>query len=191
MLSPDGRCKFGDASADGFVRSEGAGILVLKRLSRAIADKDPIYALIRGGAVNNDGRSSGLLVTPSRAGQREMLHAAWKAAEIAPKDLCYIEMHGTGTSVGDPVEIEAVGTALADAGATNCCALGSIKTNLGHTESAAGVSGLIKAALALQHRVIPPSLHFRNPNPKIAWDRIPVRVAAEALDLIGASRARC
>ncbi len=183
MLSPDGSCKFGDASADGFVRSEGAGILVLKRLSRAIADKDPIYALIRGGAVNNDGRSSGLLVTPSRAGQKEMLRAAWKSAGIAPKDLCYIEMHGTGTSVGDPVEIEAVGTALSDAGATKSCALGSIKTNLGHTESAAGVSGLIKAALTLQHRLIPPSLHFKTPNPKIAWDTIPVHVAAEALDL--------
>ncbi len=185
MLSPDGRCKFGDASADGFVRSEGAGIVVLKRLSRAVADRDPVYAVIRGGAVNNDGRSSGYLVTPSRVGQQEMLHAAWQSAGVQPKDIRYIEMHGTGTSVGDPVEIEAVGTALADAGVTQSCALGSIKTNIGHTESAAGVAGLIKAALALKHRVVPPSLHFKTPNPKITWDEIPVHVAAEPLDLTG------
>ncbi len=183
MLSPDGRCKFGDASADGFVRSEGVGIVVLKRHSRALADSDSIYAVIRGGAVNNDGRSSGLLVTPSRDGQREMLKAAWKSAQIEPKDLRYIEMHGTGTSVGDPVEIEAVGMALAETGVTRSCALGSIKTNLGHTESASGVAGLIKTALALQHRTVPPSLHFHVPNPKVAWDSLPVHVAGETFSL--------
>lgn len=183
MLSPEGGCKFGDASANGFVRSEGAGIVVLKRLSRAVADKDPVYAVIRGGAINNDGRSSGLLVTPSSVAQQQMLRAAWKSAGVEPKDIRYIEMHGTGTSVGDPVEIEAVGTALGDAGVTRSCPLGSIKTNIGHTESAAGVAGLIKAALALKHRVVPPSLHFKTPNPKIAWDKIPAHVGAEALDL--------
>ena len=183
MLSPEGRCKFGDASADGFVRSEGAGIVVLKRLSQAIADKDPMYAVVRGSAVNNDGRSSGLLVTPSRIGQQEMLRAAWQSAGVEPKNIRYIEMHGTGTSVGDPVEIEAVGGALADAGVTALCALGSIKTNIGHTETAAGVAGLIKVALALKHRVIPPSLYFETRNPKIAWDKFPVRVVTEPVDL--------
>jgi acyl transferase domain-containing protein len=183
MLSPHGSCRFGDESANGFVRSEGAGIVVLKRLSRALADNDPIYAVIRGSAVNNDGRSSGFLVTPSRAGQQEMLQAAWKSAGVEPKDISYIEMHGTGTGVGDPVEISAVGAALAEAGVSEPCALGSIKTNIGHTESAAGVAGLIKAALTLKHRTIPPSLHFRVPNPKIAWDKLPVRVVTESFRL--------
>ena len=154
MLSPHGSCRFGDETANGFVRSEGAGIVVLKRLSKAVADNDSIYAVIRGSAVNNDGRSSGFLVTPSRAGQQEMLRNAWKSASVEPKDICYIEMHGTGTSVGDPVEISAVGTALVEAGVSEPCALGSIKTNIGHTESAAGVAGLIKAALILKHRTI-------------------------------------
>jgi acyl transferase domain-containing protein/NADPH:quinone reductase-like Zn-dependent oxidoreductase/NADP-dependent 3-hydroxy acid dehydrogenase YdfG/acyl carrier protein len=183
MLSPEGSCKFADESANGFVRSEGAGIVVLKALARARADRDPIYAVIRGGAVNNDGRSSGFMVTPSREGQREMLKTAWKSAAIAPQDLRYIEMHGTGTSVGDPVEIEAVGAALSEAGVQQPCPLGSIKTNIGHTETAAGVAGLMKVALSLQHGVVPPSLHFRVPNPRIAWERFPVRIATEPIDL--------
>lgn len=182
MLSPNGRCKFGDASADGFVRSEGAGIVVLKTLARAIADKDPIYAVIRGGAVNNDGRSSGFMA-PSREGQRQMLRAAWQSAGIDPRDIRFIEMHGTGTSVGDPVEIGAVGAALAESGVSQPCVLGSVKTNLGHTESASGVTGLIKAALSLKHRAVPPSLHCAVPNPKIAWEELPVRIATEAVDL--------
>jgi acyl transferase domain-containing protein/NADPH:quinone reductase-like Zn-dependent oxidoreductase/NADP-dependent 3-hydroxy acid dehydrogenase YdfG/acyl carrier protein len=185
MLSPEGSCKFGDESANGFVRSEGAGIVVLKTLSRAHADRDPIYAVIRGGAVNNDGRSSGFMVTPSRQGQKEMLKAAWKSAAIEPEDLSYIEMHGTGTAVGDPVEVEAVGAALVEAGVQRPCPLGSIKTNIGHTETAAGVGGLIKVALSLQHRVVPPSLHFRVPNPRIAWEMFPVRIATEPIDLSG------
>jgi acyl transferase domain-containing protein len=183
MLSPDGRCKFGDASANGFVRSEGAGIVVLKRLSRARADGDRVYAVIRGGATNNDGRSSGLLVTPSRPGQRQMLLSAWKAAGIDPAMLRYIEAHGTGTGVGDPVEIGAIADALTAAGVKDSCALGSIKTNFGHTEAASGIAGLIKTALVLQHRMIPPSLHCKTPNPKIKWDRAPIQVATEAIDL--------
>jgi acyl transferase domain-containing protein/acyl carrier protein len=183
MLSPDGRCKFGDASANGFVRSEGAGIVVLKRLSRARADGDRVYAVIRGGATNNDGRSSGLLVTPSRPGQRQMLLSAWKAAGIDPAMLRYIEAHGTGTGVGDPVEIGAIADALTAAGVKDSCALGSIKTNFGHTEAASGIAGLIKTALVLQHRTIPPSLHCKTPNPKIKWDRAPIQVATEAIDL--------
>lgn len=182
MLSPDGRCKFGDASADGFVRSEGAGIVVLKTLERAIAENDPIYALIRGGAVNNDGRSSGFMA-PSREGQQQMLRAAWQSAAIDPRDIRFIEMHGTGTSVGDPVEIGAVGAVLAEGGVDQPCLLGSVKTNLGHTESASGVTGLIKAALALKHRILPPGLHLSVPNPKITWGELPVQIATEAVDL--------
>ena len=183
MLSPDGRCKFADASANGFVRSEGAGVVVLKRLSRAKADGDRVYAVIRGGATNNDGRTSGLLVTPSRSGQREMLLSAWKAAEIDPAQLCYIEAHGTGTGVGDPVEIGAIADALIERGVKSTCMLGSIKTNFGHTEAASGVAGLIKAALILKHRTIPPSLHCKTPNPKIEWDHAPIQVTTEAIDL--------
>ncbi len=183
MLSPDGRCKFADASANGFVRSEGAGVVVLKRLSRARADGDRVYAVIRGGATNNDGRTSGLLVTPSRSGQREMLLAAWKAAEIDPARLRYIEAHGTGTGVGDPVEIGAIADALTERGVKSACMLGSIKTNFGHTEAASGIAGLIKSALILKHRTIPPSLHCKTPNPKIEWDHAPIRVATQAIDL--------
>lgn len=186
MLSPDGRCKFGDDSADGFVRSEGAGIIVLKRLEDAMRDGDRVYAVIRGGAVNNDGRSSGLLVTPSREGQEQMLRAAWQSAGIDPRDLCHIEMHGTGTSVGDPVEVDAAGAALAAFGSSEKCPLGSIKSNIGHTESAAGVAGVIKTALLLHHRQIPPSLHCQTPNPKIAWDAMPVEVARASVALTGA-----
>lgn len=182
MLSVDGRCKFGDAAADGFVRSEGAGVVVLKTLSRALADGDPIYALIRGGAVNNDGRGSGFM-TPSSEGQQRMLGEAWKSARIKPADIRFIEMHGTGTSVGDPVEIGAVGAALQNAGLERPCLLGSVKTNLGHTESASGVTGLIKAALALKHRTLPPSLHLAVPNPKISWRDFPVQISREVVDL--------
>jgi acyl transferase domain-containing protein/NADPH:quinone reductase-like Zn-dependent oxidoreductase/NADP-dependent 3-hydroxy acid dehydrogenase YdfG len=183
MLSPDGRCKFGDVRANGFVRSEGAGIVVLKRLSRARADGDRIYALIRGGAINSDGRTSGLLVTPSRPGQRRMLDTAWRAAGIDPADLRYIEAHGTGTSVGDPVELGAIADALAPAGLRERCAVGSIKSNIGHTEAAAGIAGLIKTALVLRNRVIPPSLHCETPNPKLSWQEMPIRIASSEIDL--------
>lgn len=183
MLAADGRCKFGDVSANGFVRSEGAGMVVLKRLSQARADGDRIYALIRGGAINNDGRTSGLLVTPSRPGQRQMLETAWEAAGIEPSALRYLEAHGTGTAIGDPVELGAIADALTAAGVRERCVLGSIKSNIGHSEAAAGVAGLIKAALVLQHRMIPPSLHCETPNPKVAWDEAPIRIARGAVDL--------
>ncbi len=183
MLAADGRCKFGDARANGFVRSEGAGMVVLKRLSRARADGDRIYALIRGGAVNNDGRTSGMLVTPSRPGQRRMLETAWQAAGIDASELRYLEAHGTGTKIGDPVELGAITDALTAAGVKERCVLGSIKSNIGHTEAAAGVAGLIKAALVLHHRMIPPSLHCETPNPKMAWDEAPIRMASSVMDL--------
>jgi acyl transferase domain-containing protein len=177
MLSPDGRCKFGDASANGYVRSEGVGVVLLKPLSRAIADGDPVHALVRGSAVNNDGRASGLLVAPGVASQVEMLSDAYEDAGVAPADVGYLEAHGTGTGVGDPVELEALAAVLGrDRPADRPCQLGSVKTNIGHAEAASGMAGLIKAALCLEHGQIPASLHFHNPNPRIPWDRLPMRM---------------
>ena len=181
MLAPDGRCKFGDASANGYVRSEGAGILVLKRLSDAIADHDSIYAVIRGSAVNNNGQSSGQLVAPSRTGQEDVIRSALEYARVDAADVAYVEAHGTGTFVGDPIEIESIGRVVASAKRTAPCAIGSIKTNIGHTESAAGVAGVMKVALALNRGVIPPSLHFRAPNPRIPWADLSVSVATQAM----------
>ncbi len=177
MMAPDGRCKFGDARGDGYVRSEGAGVVVLKPLARAIADGDRVYATIIGSAVNNDGRSSGFLTTPGAGGQEEMLRLAYRNAGISPGRASYVEAHGTGTRAGDPVEIKAIGTVLAEGRAPgDVCRLGSVKSNIGHTEGAAGVAGLIKVALALRHRTLPPSLHYESPNPEIPWDTLPVRI---------------
>ena len=169
MLANDGHCKFGDQRADGFVRSEGAGMLVLKRLRDAVAAGDGIYAVIRGSSVNNDGKSSGLLVTPSREGQQNMLLEAWRQAGITGTEISYIEAHGTGTQVGDPVEIGAISDALKQVGVTTPVPIGSMKSNIGHSESAAGVAGVIKAALILHHGKIPGSLHHEMPNPEIDW----------------------
>ena len=176
MLSADGRSKFGDASADGYVRSEGAGLVLLKPLARALADGDPIYAVIRGSAVNNDGHSSGLLISPSRAGQEALLRKAFRDAQLNPGLIDYIEAHGTGTLVGDPVEIETIGRMVATPERLRPCAIGSVKTNIGHTESAAGIAGVIKVALSLQRGILPASLHFQEPNPAIAWDTLPIAV---------------
>ena len=177
MMATDGRCKFGDARADGYVRSEGAGVVVLKPLARAMADGDRIYATILGSAVNNDGRTSGFLTTPGAAGQEEMLRLAYRHAGVSPGAVDYVEAHGTGTRAGDPVEINALGAVLAEGRQPgDVCRLGSVKTNIGHTEGAAGVAGLIKVALSLRHRQLPPSLHLQSPNPDIAWDTLPVTV---------------
>jgi acyl transferase domain-containing protein/acyl carrier protein len=176
MLSPDGRSKFGDASADGYVRSEGAGLVLLKLLDRAMADGDPIYAVIRGSAVNNDGHSSGLLISPSREGQEAMLRTALRNADLDPGTIDYVEAHGTGTLVGDPVEIETIGRVVNTPGRQRPCAIGSVKTNIGHTESAAGAAGVIKVALSLERGTLPASLHYREPNPAIAWNQLPVKV---------------
>ncbi len=183
MLSKDGHCKFGDASADGFVRSEGAGIVVLKRLSDAVSAGDPIYAVVRGSSVNNDGRSGGLMVTPSREGQKKMLLEAWSEAGVSADEISYIEAHGTGTHAGDPVEIGAIAEAAREAGATGRLALGSIKTNFGHTESAAGVAGVIKAAMVLHEGTIPRSLHYVTPNPEIDWEGNRIEVVTETRSL--------
>ncbi len=176
MLAPDGKCKFGDAAADGYVRSEGAGVVVLKRLSRAIADNDPIYAVIRGSAVNNDGQSSGLLVSPSRVGQEDVIRTALESAGLTPDTVDYVEAHGTGTLTGDPVEIETIGRVMTSGTRSHPCAVGSVKTNIGHTESAAGVAGIAKVALALNHGLIPASLNFENPSPHVAWPEFQVSV---------------
>jgi acyl transferase domain-containing protein/acyl carrier protein len=180
MMAPDGRCKFGDASGNGFVRSDGVGIVVLKPLARALADGDPIYALIEGSAVNNDGRASGSLGRPAVEGQVELLRLAYADAGISPSEVDYVEAHGTGTSAGDPVELAALGRVLsAGRPEDEPCFVGSIKANVGHTEGAAGVAGLIKVALMLHHRAIPTSLHLDEPNPDIPWSDLPLVIPRE------------
>ncbi|MFO1456201.1 MAG: type I polyketide synthase [Steroidobacteraceae bacterium] len=182
MMAPDGRCKFGDARGDGYVRSEGVGIVVLKDLERAVADGDRIYAVIRGSAVNNDGRSSGSMGTPSRIGQAELLEQALADAAVAPASIGVVEAHGTGTRAGDPVEIGALSDVLARGRAVGEVAwVGSVKTNIGHAEGAAGVAGLVKAALSLHHGAIPASLNFEQPNPMIPWGEIPLRIPTAAI----------
>ncbi|WP_205873803.1 type I polyketide synthase [Mycobacterium camsae] len=180
MLSPDGRCKTFDAAADGYVRSEGCGILVLKRLSDAVRDGDRIQAVIRGSAVNQDGASSGLTV-PNGGAQQRLIAAALARAHVAGSDVDYLEAHGTGTSLGDPIEVQAAAAAYgADRDPNHPLLMGSVKTNIGHLESAAGVAGLIKIVLSLQHQTLPRNLHFENPSPHIPWDSLPVRVVDEA-----------
>ncbi|CQD09704.1 Beta-ketoacyl synthase [Mycobacterium europaeum] len=177
LMAPDGHSKTFDAGADGYVRGEGAGVVVLKPLSRALADKDPIYAVIRGTAINQDGRTNGL-IAPSRQSQEAVLAAAYRRAGLSPGTAQYVEAHGTGTFLGDAIEANALGTVLADGRPPgSSCLIGSVKTNIGHLEAAAGVAGLIKVALALQHKAIPPSLNFTEPNPEIPFDTLPVRVA--------------
>jgi acyl transferase domain-containing protein len=177
MLAKDGRCKFGDARADGYVRSEGAGLVALKPLARALADGDRIHAVILGSAVNNDGNTSGFLSTPGQSGQEDLLRKAYRAAGVVPGRVQYVEAHGTGTSAGDPVELQALGAVLAEGReAGQPCLVGSVKTNIGHTEGAAGVAGLVKVALALQHREVPASLHHHEPTPSVAWAELPLVV---------------
>ncbi|UXA07681.1 SDR family NAD(P)-dependent oxidoreductase [Mycobacterium sp. SMC-2] len=177
LMAPDGRSKTFDAGADGYVRGEGAGMVVLKPLSRALADNDPIYAVIRGTAINQDGRTNGL-IAPSRQSQEAVLAAAYRRAGLSPGTAQYVEAHGTGTFLGDAIEANALGTVLGEGRPPGSpCMIGSVKTNIGHLEAAAGVAGLIKVALALQHKAIPPSLNFVEPNPEIPFDSLPVRVA--------------
>lgn len=181
LLSIDGHCKFGDARADGFVRGEGAALVVLKRLADALADSDRIYAVIRGSAVNSDGASSGQMAAPSRTAQEAVLREAYRSAGISPGRVRYIEAHGTGTTVGDLVELEALGAVLVEGREPGRqCLVGSIKTNIGHPEGASGIAGLIKLALCLQHRAIPRSLHCEVLNPAIPWAQIPLVVQREA-----------
>ncbi len=183
LLAKDGRCKFGDADADGFVRSEGVGLVVLKSLARAEADGDRIYATIVGGAVQHGGQRAPDLMTPSVAAQSALLRAAYASAHIDPVSVGYIEAHGTGTPTGDTVELQAIGVALGPRRNGRRCLVGSAKTNFGHTEGAAGVVGFIKAALVAYHRRIPQSLHCRRPNPKVPLDDLGLAIAREPVDL--------
>ncbi|KYC40370.1 short-chain dehydrogenase [Scytonema hofmannii PCC 7110] len=179
MLAPDGHCKTFDASADGYARGEGCGILVLKRLSDAIADGDNILALIRGSAVNQDGRSGGLTV-PNGPAQQAVIRSALANAGVEPGQVSYVEAHGTGTSLGDPIELRALGAVLGKGRSQDQpLQVGSVKTNMGHLEAAAGVAGLIKLVLALQHKEIPPHLHLKNPNPHIPWGELPIKITTE------------
>jgi acyl transferase domain-containing protein/NADPH:quinone reductase-like Zn-dependent oxidoreductase/SAM-dependent methyltransferase/acyl carrier protein len=179
MLAADGKCKTFDAAADGFVRSEGCGIVVLKRLEDALGDGDRILALIRGSAVNQDGPSSGL-TAPNGPAQESVIRDALVNAAVNPQDVSYIEAHGTGTSLGDPIEIQALGSVFGPGReASSPLLIGSVKTNIGHLEAAAGVSGLIKVLLSLQHQEIPQHLHLHSASPHIPWDRLAVKVTSE------------
>jgi myxalamid-type polyketide synthase MxaE and MxaD len=180
-LSPEGRCKTLDARASGFVRGEGCGIVVLKRLSDARRDGDRIRALIRGWAVNQDGRSTGL-TAPNVLSQQALLRRALQHARVPAEAIGYVEMHGTGTPLGDPIEAEAIREVLGKPRADgSSCVLGALKTNLGHLEAAAGVAGLIKAVLALEHEEIPRNLHFRRLNPRISLEGTPFVIPTESV----------
>jgi acyl transferase domain-containing protein/NADPH:quinone reductase-like Zn-dependent oxidoreductase/acyl carrier protein len=175
-LSPDGRCKAFDAAANGFVRGEGCGVVVLKRLSDALASRDRIRALVIGTATNHVGRSSGLTV-PSELAQEKLLRQALASAGLGPEDIDYLEAHGTGTALGDPIEMGAIGAVFGQR--QRPLWVGSVKTNVGHLEAAAGMAGLIKVILAMEHEEIPPHLHFHEPSPHIPWDRLPVKIPTQ------------
>jgi myxalamid-type polyketide synthase MxaE and MxaD len=177
-LSPSGSCKTFDTDADGIVRSEGAGIVVLKRLSDAVEDLDRIYAIIRGGAINHDGASNGIMA-PSSEAQKRVLREAYRNAGISPGEVQYVEAHGTGTPLGDPIEVLALASAMAEGRNGTPLMLGSVKSNLGHMESAAGVAGVIKAALAMYHGVLPPNRQFQKWNPRIPESPFAIQVLTE------------
>ncbi|WAN69943.1 type I polyketide synthase [Moorena producens JHB] len=179
MLSADGRCKTFDAAADGFVRSEGCGIVVLKRLSDAVANGDNILAVVRGTAINQDGHTSGLTV-PNGPSQQAVIRQALENGEVDPAQVSYVEAHGTGTSLGDPIEVGALAAVFGETHSQEQpLIIGSLKTNIGHTEAAAGIAGLIKVVLQMQHKQIAPHLHFNLPNPYINWSEFPVHVPTQ------------
>ena len=179
MLSPDGECRAFDAGANGYVRGEGGGVVVLKPLGAAREAGDPVYAIIRATSVNQDGHTQGMTV-PSAAAQQAMIEEALSKAGIAARDVQYVEAHGTGTPIGDPIEALAIGSVMSQGrGENEWCAIGSVKTNIGHLEAASGVAGLIKTALALRHRQIPPSLHFHQPNSAIDFNAHRLRVVTQ------------
>jgi amino acid adenylation domain-containing protein len=183
MLSPDGHCRAFDARAQGTVFGSGVGIVVLKRLADALADGDQIYAVIKGAALNNDGAVKVSYTAPSVDGQAEVILAAQTLAGVSADTISYVEAHGTGTPLGDPIEIAALTEAFrATTERRQFCAIGAVKTNVGHLDVAAGVTGLIKTALALHHREIPPTLHFEQPNPKIDFSSTPFFVNAKLAD---------
>ena len=179
MLSPDGECRAFDADANGYVRGEGAGVIMLKPLAAARRDGDPIHAVIRATAINQDGRTHGMTV-PSPRAQQAMIEDALRKAGLTPREVQYVEAHGPGTRVGDPIEAAAISAALRPGRPDGePCLIGSVKTNLGHLEAASGMPGLIKVALSLRHRKIPPSLHFHRPNEAIDLQALGLRVVTE------------
>jgi len=178
-FAPDGRSKTFDAAADGYGRGEGCGVIVLKRISDALAAGDPILAVLRGSAVNHGGRSSGL-TAPNKLAQEAVLRQALQNAKVQPEAVSYIEAHGTGTQLGDPIEVGALTTVFGSSRSEPLW-IGSVKTNIGHLEPASGIAGLIKVVLSLQEKQIPPSLHFKTPNPFIDWDASPVRVPTQCV----------
>ncbi|MFG3697385.1 SDR family NAD(P)-dependent oxidoreductase [Micromonospora sp. NPDC047620] len=178
-LSPDGRCYTFDERANGYVRGEGAALVVLKPLDQAVADGDRVYCVIRGGATNHDGGGD-RLTAPSQAGQEQVLRRAYERAGVPPAQVGYVELHGTGTPVGDPVEAAALGAVLGRARpAGDPLVVGSVKTNIGHLEGAAGIAGLLKVVLALRHRELPASLNFRSAGPAIPLGELGLRVGTE------------
>lgn len=177
MLSPDGRCKTFDAKADGYGRGEGCAVVALRRLSDALALGDPIVGLIRGSAVNHDGHASGLTV-PNGLAQEAVVRAALDNGQVEPEQIDYVEAHGAGTALGDPIELAALGRVFGRR--PQRLLVGSLKTNIGHTEAVAGLAGLLKAVLAMQHGRLPPHLHLRDPNPAVDWKNLAIEVPTDA-----------
>jgi myxalamid-type polyketide synthase MxaB len=185
-LSPDGRCKTFDTSADGFGQGEGCGMVALKRLSDARADGDEVLAVVQGSTANHDGQAR-TVTTPSGPAQRAMIEEALEDAGLAPHQVDYVETHGTGTPLGDPIEVSAIARVLCE-DRTKPLYLGSVKTNVGHLDSAAGIVGLMKVVLSLQNKTIPPHLNFSDANKHIPWDEYPLKVPTENMPWVGAER---
>jgi amino acid adenylation domain-containing protein len=181
LMAPDGRCKTFDASADGYVRSEGCGIIVLKRYADAVRDGNRILALIRSSLVNQDGQSNGLTV-PNGLAQTSLIRDALLQAGVTPSDVSYVEAHGTGTAIGDPIELNSLGAILGQGrSSVHPLIVGSVKSNIGHLEQAAGIAGVIKVIQSLVHETIPPNLHYKKPNPLIVLDDIPAIIPTQPI----------
>lgn len=183
IISPDGHCRAFDCNAQGTIGGNGIGVVVLKRLEDAIADRDCIYAVVKGSAINNDGAMKVGYTAPSQEGQTKVIRAAQIMAEIDPETITYLETHGTGTPLGDPIEVAAMTQAFrTTTSSRQFCAIGSVKTNVGHLDAAAGITGFIKTVLALHHQQIPPSLNFESPNPQIDFENSPFYVNTQLRD---------
>ncbi len=187
FLSPFARCMAFDDRASGYARGEGAGVVILKPLSAALTDNNRVYAVIRATGVNQDGHTPSGIPFPNRLSQEQLLRRVCGEAGVSPGDIAYVEAHGTGTQAGDQTEAAALNAVLSEGRhPDDKCAVGSVKTNIGHTEAAAGVAGLIKTALCLKHKTIPPNLHFNNPNPLIPFDKMCIRIPTEKEAMRGA-----
>src|SRR5512140_648238 len=190
MLACGVQCKTFDAGADGYVRADGSAIVVLKRLRDAVADGDRVYAVVRGSGINHDGRSAGL-TAPNGPAQTAVIREALRDAKLRPADVDYVEAHGTGTPLGDPIELQALAAAYGEGRAADDKLLvGSIKTNIGHLEAAAGLAGLMKVVLALREQVLPPHRNFSVPNPRVEWNGLPLSVVSAPTDWRRGSRPR-